>query len=568
MAEQSEFRCGPCESRNLSNNALLWCSVCEEGLCTECSEYHKVSKSSRQHSTLPIQNYQDLPEFFRTLSKTCLLHGEPLVLYCGTHQEPGCAECIAFQHTKCIGVTLLSQTVKGIKESEYISGTKRQIRGLKTSMEEMKQNRHANIDRLQQQRFSICEEITRYRDTVNKQLDIIEAKIQKELLETVASESKKCKKAEEILEGQLSKIVDLEKSISKIENYGNEEHVFLGMTYLKNCLLTEEQELKLNTKQDDFQEKHIDLVLTEEMKIFRNIFCMGNIKLSNKPNPVLYIETKQVTAQMFSSSVINSLEIKVTSIKKGPTFHRFYEDEVVNIRSLIQLPDGRIVLAIADENESKGYIDVFDSNGSIITRKKHISCPFGISWINNKLLVSSNKAKILATLDSKTFSLGSTVLKGSIYGLSCDGDTLAIAVRGKGIVLADKEGTPIKTITTIINSHLAYIHLCKNKLFYTDYNDNYLYCLDLNGEELWKSTFEEIKGPRNICTDESGNIFVAATESNAVYVISADGSKFMKLLGQDDGMSEPKAIYFNQLNSELIVANKRGNFFICSLQFQ
>ncbi|CAG2238555.1 unnamed protein product [Mytilus edulis] len=84
---------------------------------------------------------------------------------------------------------------------------------------------------------------------------------------------------------------------------------------------------------------------------------------------------------------------------------------------------------------------------------------------------------------------------------------------------------------------------------------------DLNGEELWKSTFEEIKGPRNICTDETGNIFVAATESNAVYVISADGSKFMKLLGQDDGMMEPKAMYFNQQNSELIVANKRGGDF-------
>ncbi|VDI36306.1 Hypothetical predicted protein [Mytilus galloprovincialis] len=161
-----------------------------------------------------------------------------------------------------------------------------------------------------------------------------------------------------------------------------------------------------------------------------------------------------------------------------------------------------------------------------------------------------------------------TEIKEYVYGLSWDGDRLAYAVRGKGIALADKKGTPIKTIPTVDNCSLAYIHLCKSKLFYTDYIKNYLHCLDLIGEELWKSTFEEIKGPRNICTDETGNIFVAATESNAVYVISADGSKFMKLLGQDDGMSEPKAIYFNQQNSELIVANKRGELFICSLQFQ
>lgn len=287
MAESSEFRCGPCESRNLSNNALLWCSVCEEGLCTECSEYHKVSKSSRQHSTLPIQNYHDLPELFRTLSKTCHLHREPLVLYCGTHQESGCAECIAFKHTKCIGVTLLSQTVKGIKDSEYISITKRKIRGIRTHIEEMKQNRHANIVRLQQQRVSIYE-VTRYRDTVNKHLDDIEAKILKKMLETVESESEKCKQAEEKLEGQLSKIVDYERSFSNIENYENEEHLFLGMTYLNKCLLTEEKELKSDTKHDDFWEKDVELVLAEEMKNFTNIVCMGNIKTSNKPNSITY----------------------------------------------------------------------------------------------------------------------------------------------------------------------------------------------------------------------------------------------------------------------------------------
>lgn len=210
---------------------------------------------------------------------------------------------------------------------------------------------------------------------------------------------------------------------------------------------------------------------------------------------------------------------------------------------------------------------MFKADGSHSCSEPHSACPFGISWIDNNLLVSFNKAKILATLGHNNYNVRSLVAEGSIYGLSCYGDMLAFVVRGKGIVLADKKGTLIKTIPTVDNGSFAHIHLCKTKLFYTDYIKNYLYCLDLNGEELWKSTFEEIKGPRNICTDETGNIFVAATESNAVYVISADGSKFMKLLGQDDGMSEPKAIYFNQQNSELIVANKRGELFICSLQF-
>lgn len=129
------------------------------------------------------------------------------------------------------------------------------------------------------------------------------------MFETLESESEKYKQAEEKIEGQLSKIVDYEKSFLNIENYENEEHLFLGMTYLDKCLLTEEKELKSNTKHEDFQEKDVELVLAEEMKIFTNIVCMGNIKISNKPNSVTNSDIIQVTAQMCSISVIDSFKI-------------------------------------------------------------------------------------------------------------------------------------------------------------------------------------------------------------------------------------------------------------------
>lgn len=86
---------------------------------------------------------------------------------------------------------------------------------------------------------------------------------------------------------------------------------------------------------------------------------------------------------MCSISGIDSFKIKVTSIKKTErpkAIREFFNHEVVNIRSLIQLPDGRIVLAIANENESKGgYIDVFKADGSHSCSEPHSACPFGIS---------------------------------------------------------------------------------------------------------------------------------------------------------------------------------------------
>ena len=46
--------CGMCDSRHISKPSEVWCRECEEGLCTECIEYHSSVKLSRGHATIPI----------------------------------------------------------------------------------------------------------------------------------------------------------------------------------------------------------------------------------------------------------------------------------------------------------------------------------------------------------------------------------------------------------------------------------------------------------------------------------------------------------------------------------
>jgi hypothetical protein len=46
--------CGMCDSRHISKPSEVWCRECEEGLCTECTEYHSSVKLSRGLTELEL----------------------------------------------------------------------------------------------------------------------------------------------------------------------------------------------------------------------------------------------------------------------------------------------------------------------------------------------------------------------------------------------------------------------------------------------------------------------------------------------------------------------------------
>ena len=50
MSSSPSF-CGMCDNRHISKPSEAWCRECEEGLCTECTEYHSSVKLSRSHTT-------------------------------------------------------------------------------------------------------------------------------------------------------------------------------------------------------------------------------------------------------------------------------------------------------------------------------------------------------------------------------------------------------------------------------------------------------------------------------------------------------------------------------------
>ena len=61
---RSPSLCGICDIRHISKPSEVWCPDCEEGICQECIEHHSLVKPSRNHTTIPIEEYQKLRRMY------------------------------------------------------------------------------------------------------------------------------------------------------------------------------------------------------------------------------------------------------------------------------------------------------------------------------------------------------------------------------------------------------------------------------------------------------------------------------------------------------------------------
>jgi hypothetical protein len=65
MATSRNVLCGICEAQHITKYADQWCFECDEGLCSDCENHHNISKSSRNHGVISIDNYHKLRHLFQ-----------------------------------------------------------------------------------------------------------------------------------------------------------------------------------------------------------------------------------------------------------------------------------------------------------------------------------------------------------------------------------------------------------------------------------------------------------------------------------------------------------------------
>ena len=69
-----DILCGICEAQHITKYADHWCPECDEGLCAACENHHKISKGTRNHGIISIENYQKLPSCISEICHHCKDH--------------------------------------------------------------------------------------------------------------------------------------------------------------------------------------------------------------------------------------------------------------------------------------------------------------------------------------------------------------------------------------------------------------------------------------------------------------------------------------------------------------
>ena len=124
----SPSSCGMCDNRHIYKPSEVWCRDCEEGLCTECIEYHSSWKLSRSHTTIPIAEYQKLPSYLLKIKEHYSEHQEKFTLYCKEHECPCCGICIVKNHSDCKNVAIMEEIIKNVKTSSMFNETEHLIK--------------------------------------------------------------------------------------------------------------------------------------------------------------------------------------------------------------------------------------------------------------------------------------------------------------------------------------------------------------------------------------------------------------------------------------------------------
>lgn len=172
--------CAICTHRHIFKSSTHWCPDCEKALCSNCSEYHGISKASKSHKIVCLSQYQTLPSFVINIQQFCGQHNEKFKQYCMKHECPLCYKCIT-EHGKCNQVVHLEDVVSDVKTSEVFRDLEQSLADILMNIKRIRVDREKNLKSIKNQKMEITMEIDKIKTQINHQFDKLKDELLKEL---------------------------------------------------------------------------------------------------------------------------------------------------------------------------------------------------------------------------------------------------------------------------------------------------------------------------------------------------------------------------------------------------
>ncbi|XP_052089867.1 uncharacterized protein LOC127726529 [Mytilus californianus] len=546
--------CGVCDYRQVTKPSVVWCSECDEGLCEDCKEHHRISKSSRNHETVSTAEYKKIPTQVIEIATVCKIHNEKYELFCRNHDCPCCMKCVK-SHTDCKGLTDINELIKNVKTSNAFYEIEQALLEVAENIKRIKTNRKDNLTSLEKQKREIEEEIKQTRTKINRHLDGLQDDLIKELKAIEQKENGKIQEVLTVLKTKDIEITEFKENITNIKQHASELQTFLAIKHFEKDVAGNENFIQSINESDATNQANISCQFNKSLQqITASLQKFGKINVSSNPCSLSLQNRKQKQAQITVTLPIQNINNLTL------TLHKRMNTEMSDIRGCSLLPGGRIVLSVP-----KGEIRVLKTDGSIDFKMNNIVSAFDVVFVGDDCIAVTNRvSNSINIIDAKNKKLiKSMEVHSDIDGAAYKDGHLIYCARQKGLQMISLSDESITNVTNTKLSNFAYVTTFGDKLFHTNPKYDSVTCCDSHGSIMW--TFCDtsvLEYPLGISVDNDGNVFVVGCSSSNVVVISPDGQRYRQLLSSEDGLHLPQVLHYDRSANKLLVANRDHTTFL------
>ncbi|XP_052065988.1 centromere protein F-like isoform X1 [Mytilus californianus] len=555
MASNWSF-CGICNFRHVTKPSVVVCSECDEGLCDDCKEHHSISKSSRNHDIVPIDDYQTLPTAVLQIAQSCRKHNKKYQIFCKKHDCSCCKKCVVEEHNECKYIVDIDDAIQNVKSSNAFNEIELTLSSMVEYIERVNKDRNENLLSINEQKEQIETKVLQARETINNYLDLLQQTLIEALNLTIDKENKDIHQFLKSVEKNEKEIKEFQSNHLKIKQHASELQTFLTLKQMERDIATKEEFIQSINKSGSLSRHHFSLKIDTTLeKLASNVKIFGEIIKETEPSDIPFVRQKDKQAQLMIPVPAKSIDaLTLTLVQSINTYSEI-------VRGCTMLPDGRMVFTCY----FPGYVTVVNQDGS------------------KDFEIKSGNACDVIHLGDYIIAVSSSYYSHGIHlvdiKLKTIKKTLHIGSSNDGIVLHDKDliycggAQGLKklslrddSVSTIINSKLSvcsYVTTFNDTIIFTNNDTNIVTCASMQGQVKWKFKNESIlKFPFGISVDNDGNVYVIGRDSCNVVVISPDGKRHRQILSANEGLRNPSVLHYDLVTNKLLVANLRERAFL------
>lgn len=538
--------CEPCNRKESTSAAVSWCSDCEEALCKECVDAHRVIKVSSAHHVVDLEHALSVPGAIATSQQVCDKHPDLVLdLFCTFHDVLCCRACMTEHHRNCEKIIPIDMASKNIKDSTLLSDLSDELGNIITSSKQISDIRQKHNDSIEEQENKLKIQIGKAKSNVIAYVEKLERTLLSDLNDLRVSQQAELQSDRDAMLNMEKTAKDLQKQISYTTTNGSKKQMFLLLHKVKTSISDMDQKLETTIRTMEqptlqFKESNNSFTFNEEL---------GNIKIRTDSCSITYKSPKLRFAQVLPDprNRFSTLEFENKfDIDTSPK---------MQITGMVTTSSGKLLLC----NYRNNSVLAYDLTGSFVSSCHLFGAPWDITNSpcgNNQAIVTMPQSNSIRFIEIENMKPGKAVeLPGSCYGIVAT--EYSIFVGGiQEIYVLDTIGNHLKTTKVNKTTRLWYMDFLSDQIFYSDQNK--LFCVNLNGDEIFVYECPTLKRPMSIAIDQKDSIYVLGCNSNNIHRLGNNGTYIDTVLGKTDKINHPWAMCFDRQSGKLVFANNDG----------